>query len=808
MRAKKLFATILSLAMCSGSATAASAASECTTSSASNYLQSPVGDTALPASTAVSADNTASVITIKLGDINSDGLIDAADASSVLAAYARQSIGKASGFTPMQAVASDVNQDSVTDAVDASVILSYYAYVSTLTSSPLSIDSFIKKRAESATVTTTAAAATTAAATTTATTTTTAAKTTASATSSVSTAAVTSAAATAPATTAAKTTASSTAAAAATVKTTSTTSAVSTTSSSSTTAAASTTTAATTADPNKVSEIKLSKTEINLNIGDGDISIVTMLPATADKREKWTTSDPKIATVNFEGWIIAQSEGVCTVTVQSVSNPEIKAEIKVTVTDPKKATEIKLSKSEITLNAGESDIAAAWLFPTTADKSQKWTSSDNSIAQVDDTGRITGISEGICTVTVQSVSNPDVKADITVTVIDLTRVREIKLSKNEMTITAGTDDMAVVTMSPENSKNKGAVWISSDESIATVSENGSIKGIAPGYCTVTVISISNPDVKAEIKVTVTDPKQPTGIKLSKYEMDVYIGKMDVSIVSTLPETADDINEIWTSSDVGIAYVDKWGNVTGISAGTCTVTVTNADDPNIKAEVKVTVHDLPVITTTTAAATTTTTSAATTTAAATTTTAATAPAVTVTTHIIQSLNGATYVDGILIVNKSYGLSSDFTSNGLNANAAEHFQALCNDAAELGLNIVCSSGYRSYEYQKQLYDGYAAADGILIADTYSARPGHSEHQTGLAIDVNSINDDFIGTPECEWIAQNAHRYGFIIRYPKGKEAYTGFRYEPWHIRYLGEEEATKVYESGLSLEEYLGIDSYYR
>ena len=76
------------------------------------------------------------------------------------------------------------------------------------------------------------------------------------------------------------------------------------------------------------------------------------------------------------------------------------------------------------------------------------------------------------------------------------------------------------------------------------------------------------------------------------------------------------------------------------------------------------------------------------------------------------------------------------------------------------------------------------------------------------MNSISDDFIDTPECEWLAQNAHKYGFIIRYPQGKEAYTGYRYEPWHIRYLGVETAEKVYESRLSLEEYLGIDSYYR
>src|SRR5699024_5056985 len=100
-----------------------------------------------------------------------------------------------------------------------------------------------------------------------------------------------------------------------------------------------------------------------------------------------------------------------------------------------------------------------------------------------------------------------------------------------------------------------------------------------------------------------------------------------------------------------------------------------------------------------------------------------------------------------------------------------------------------------------------DGAEMADTYSARPGHSEHQTGLAFDLNEISDAFAGTPEAEWLAEHAHEYGFIIRYPADKEDITGYSYEPWHVRYLGKEIAEKVYESGLCLEEYLGIDSVY-
>ena len=453
------------------------------------------------------------------------------------------------------------------------------------------------------------------------------------------------------------------------------------------------------------------------------------------------------------------------------------------------------------------------MLPATAeDKSEIWTSSDTSVANVNFEGWITAISEGVCTVTVQSASNPKVKADIKVTVTDPWKVRGISLSKNEITVPVGASDISMVTMTPLNANNKGELWVSSNENVATVSDEGLITGVSGGKCTVTVISKSNPDVKADIKVKVVGPKQPVSIDLSDYELDILTGTLGISYVTTKPDTADPITEIWTSSDPEIANVDRFGNIYGVSEGTCTVTVTSEEDPDIRAEVKVNVHNRSLVTTTSAAKTTTTTTAlktTTTTASSTATTSASAtsqPAVT--THLIQSHNGATYVDGILIVNKTYSIDRDYPADKLTENTEKYFRLLTEDAAKLGLKIVCSSGFRSYDYQEQLYNNYVTTDGILTADTYSARPGHSEHQTGLAIDVNSISDDFIGTAECEWLARNAHKYGFIIRYPKGKAAYTGFRYEPWHIRFLGVETATKVYESGLCLEEYLGIDSYYR
>ena len=170
------------------------------------------------------------------------------------------------------------------------------------------------------------------------------------------------------------------------------------------------------------------------------------------------------------------------------------------------------------------------------------------------------------------------------------------------------------------------------------------------------------------------------------------------------------------------------------------------------------------------------------------------------------DGLTYIYDILIANKSYSLPSDYNP-GIDDESLSAFYIMQSDAAYEGLDLYISSDFRSYETQDRLYNNYASYDGYELADTYSARPGHSEHQTGMAFDLNTIDNAFADTAEGQWIKENCHKYGFIIRYPEGKEHITGYIYEPWHIRYLGVDKATEVYESGLTLEEFLGIDSVY-
>ena len=173
--------------------------------------------------------------------------------------------------------------------------------------------------------------------------------------------------------------------------------------------------------------------------------------------------------------------------------------------------------------------------------------------------------------------------------------------------------------------------------------------------------------------------------------------------------------------------------------------------------------------------------------------------------------------IILVNKYYYLDEKYVPDNLEkiSNqyaldnmklvrvAKEAFEKLSKDASKEKLNIIAMSAYRSYSYQVDLYNKYAKNDGKEKADTYSGRPGHSEHQTGLAVDVYNKKlpyTSFENTKEYVWMMENAHKYGFILRFPKEKEKETGYHFESWHYRYVGIDIATYIKENNISFEEY--------
>ena len=193
-------------------------------------------------------------------------------------------------------------------------------------------------------------------------------------------------------------------------------------------------------------------------------------------------------------------------------------------------------------------------------------------------------------------------------------------------------------------------------------------------------------------------------------------------------------------------------------------------------------------------------------------------------LITKLNDVYYIDGILMVNKTYPLPSNYKPSNpykeiikdylyggdyIEDYVMNAYLKMEEDAKKEGISLKITSGYRSYSVQEELYDSYVKKDGEYAADTYSARPGHSEHQSGLCFDLNGTNKNFIKTKEGKWLNDNCYKYGFTLRFPEGKTEFTGYMYEGWHFRYVGVELATILYNNGdwISLEEYYGITSKY-
>ena len=275
----------------------------------------------------------------------------------------------------------------------------------------------------------------------------------------------------------------------------------------------------------------------------------------------------------------------------------------------------------------------------------------------------------------------------------------------------------------------------------------------------------------QTSTTATTEKSPSAptIQLSYTSAEIIVGQ-----TKTYAMVTGTYDEEWTTSDANVATVDQYGNITAVGEGSCKIRVT---DKNTKefGEIAVTVKKM---------------------------------------QGIQQIDGITYVDGVLIANKTYSLPRSYNPGGLTPETYNAFQSLVQAAANDGYSLWNASGFRSYETQEQIYNNYVYTHGQATADTFSARPGHSEHQTGMAIDVNNPSDSFNGTPEAIWLKEHCVDYGFIIRYPEGKQDITGYKYESWHIRYVGVEMAKKIRDKGIeignyniTLEEYFGINSKY-
>lgn len=340
-------------------------------------------------------------------------------------------------------------------------------------------------------------------------------------------------------------------------------------------------------------------------------------------------------------------------------------------------------------------------------------------------------------------------------------------------------------ISNSNFNNSNAYYIDSN-SIIKNSKKLSIKlpKFLRKYKIVDIYGIDNKNNIVPIKKESKVNNKHVTFKLSNYKkyLITYVKVKSINISKNIETSQNGIvnfnikykpilstNKSITYTNIGDNFVIRDDKLIAKKTGTHTVTI-KVNDTNIKKEVKVKVNKID--------------------------------------YEVEKKDGIYYIDGIMLVNKSYPISKDYDPKDLLDVTKKAYEKMKKDALKDDILLWIVSGYRDYKTQETIYNNYVAANGKEKADTFSARPGYSEHQTGYVMDLNDASSNFNDTRAAKWLDKNSYKYGFIIRYPKGKEKYTGYKYEPWHLRYVGKEKAEKLYKSGLSIEEYYNLTSKYR
>ncbi len=339
----------------------------------------------------------------------------------------------------------------------------------------------------------------------------------------------------------------------------------------------------------KVTGVTLNETAVSLKPGATMTLIATVTPDTAeDKSLTWSSSDESIVTVDENGNIKAIKEGKATITV-TTKDGNHKATVIVTVTkDDIAVTGVSFDKKTLNLATGSSTTLKATISPSDAtNKGLIWSSSDSSIATVDQNGKVTGKKEGTVTITV-TTKDGNYKATITVVVKD-EPVKSVKITGDTSMVVKGTQTLKAV-ITPNNATNKAVTWSSSDSSIATVDQNGKVTAKKTGTVTITVTT-KDGNHKATINITVREQKV-TKITISGNKT-MEAGKTQTLKATVTPNNATNKGITWSSSDSSIATVDQNGRVTAKKAGTVTITATAKDGSGVKGTYTITVTEKKV-----------------------------------------------------------------------------------------------------------------------------------------------------------------------------------------------------------------------
>lgn len=469
------------------------------------------------------------------------------------------------------------------------------------------------------------------------------------------------------------------------------------------------------------------------------------------------------------------------------------------------------NSGEITLRVGHSQQIKVKTEPADTEYALSYVSGDTSVATVSLDGKVTAVKNGKTEITVSSGELSDtitvnVKKDI---------IESLDVSLAALSLDGGEEQKIDSKLTPADAKDVKLSWKSADTDVATVDKNGVVKGVNTGETTITLTD-SVTGLSKDITVTVNGLELPESMKFDKDSVTVEVGDVYNSVLKFTPEDITYTGAIYYTSDSSVASVTNEGVITAKSAGNCTIEAYYENDYRLVASMEVTVIDPFPITSQETTAPETPSPETTTpdtepepepeTDPPASSTPAPAPEYSGS-HKMEVIDGITYFDGVMIANKTYTLPASYNP-GVQPEAMDAFYDMQAAAAADGISLWILSSFRSYEDQDVIYNRYVAQDGRDAADTYSSRPGHSDHQTGYTFDLNSLEQDFQYDPAGQWLDKNCYKYGFIIRYPKGKESSTGYMYEPWHVRYIGVDLATKVTQSGLSLEEYFGITSQYQ
>lgn len=409
---------------------------------------------------------------------------------------------------------------------------------------------------------------------------------------------------------------------------------------------------------------------------------------------------------------------------------------------------------DITLRIGHSEKLKVKTEPSDTEYALSYVSADTSVATVSLDGKITGVSDGKTEITVSSGE----LSDSIIVIVKKDIIEKLDVSLAALSLDGGEEQKVTARLTPSDAKDVSLSWKSADKEVATVDKDGNIKGVNTGETTVTVTD-SVTGLSKDISVTVNGLELPDSMEFDKKSVTLEVGEVYNSVLKFSPEDITHTSAIYYTSDSSVASVTNEGVITAKSEGSCTIEAYYENDFRLVATMEVNIIDPYVIT-----------------------------------------QPETTVPETPKPETSKPQASEPQTPSYNGS---HKMEVID-----GISLWILSSFRSYEDQDVIYNRYVAQDGRDAADTYSSRPGHSDHQTGYTFDLNSLEQDFQYDPAGKWLDKNCYKYGFIIRYPKGKESSTGYMYEPWHVRYIGVDLATKVTQSGLSLEEYFGITSQYQ